>query len=108
MHFMCCNLCLIIPNMNLIYKITALCIACIFCYNSYSQPRPNIVKPPKINGVLKATTVANVNAKIHANSNSVFGTSNTHPNYNKKRQEQKSEIKTEDEPKNKKAKKQKK
>ena len=95
--------------MNLIYKISALFIVCVFSYNSYAQPgRPNIVKqPPKINGILKATTTAKVNAKIHANSNSVFTPANTHAN--KKNEQKKSEIKTEEEvKKNSKGKKQKK
>ena len=84
--------------MKLIYKTAAFVIACMFSCLTYAQ-RPNIVKqPPKINGVLKATTNAAINAKIHANSNSVFGTGNGNTNkYNKKNQPKKEDIKKEEE-----------
>lgn len=47
--------------------------------------RITVKQPPRINGVSKATSNAATKAKIHANSNSVFGTSKTHPKYDKKR-----------------------
>lgn len=91
----------IIPNkiiMKPIFKTAALLISILLSYNSHAQPgRSTIKQPPKINGVIKATTNANVNAKIHANSNSVFGASKTHPKYDKKAQPKKSEIKKTDE-----------
>ncbi|HUS02353.1 MAG TPA: hypothetical protein VMY77_11535 [Chitinophagaceae bacterium] len=70
----------------------------MFSCVAYAQ-RPNIVKqPPKINGVLKATTNAAMKVKIHANSNSVFGTGNSNNNkYNKKDQLKKEEIIKQDE-----------
>ena len=66
----------------------------IISNNLFAQPGHNMVKqPPRINGAVRATANANINAKIHANSNSVFGTGNAHPNYNKKDNPQKGEIK---------------
>jgi hypothetical protein len=79
--------------MNLKYKIASLIIPCLLSGYVYAQPgRPAVKQPPRINGVIKATTSASVNAKIHANSNSVFGTNKTHPNYNKKKVAKKDEI----------------
>ena len=99
---------IILPNMNLKYKIVTLLITCFFSYcASAQQGRPTIKQPPKINGVLKATTNASINAKIHANSNSVFGTAKTHPNYNKKKVVKKDEITHEADTKKSKSKKQK-
>ena len=78
--------------MKLINKTAALFLACMFSCLTYAQ-RPNIVKqPPKINGVLKATGNAAMKAKIHANSNSVFGTGNRNNKYNKKDLPKKDEI----------------
>lgn len=70
----------------------------------------NIVKQQQnTNGILRANNIANTNAKIHANSNSVFGTNNSSANYNKKNQPKKEEGKSEEETKrNNKVKKQKK
>lgn len=84
--------------MKLINKTAALFLACMFSCLTYAQ-RPNIVKqPPKINGVLKATTNAAMKVKIHANSNSVYGTGNNNTNkYNKKNPPKKDEIKKEEE-----------
>lgn len=87
--------------MKTIYKIITLFMAFLISNHLFAQPGRsshinNIVKQqPRINGILKATNNANANAKIHANSNSVFGTRNTHPNYNKKDQPKKDEIKDE-------------
>jgi hypothetical protein len=85
--------------MKLLIQSAVLFIACLFSCYVYAQPgRPNIVKqPPRINGVMKATTNAATNAKIHANSNSVFGTGNGQSNYNKKNQSKGEEIKKEEE-----------
>ena len=92
--------------MNPIYKTITGIIVCLFSHYLYAQPG-KVVKPPKIN-VVKVTSNAAVNAKIHANSNSVFGTAKTHPKYDKKTQAKKGEIKEEDtkkeEPKNRKGK----
>lgn len=83
--------------MKLINKAAALLLACMFSCFTYAQ-RPALVKqPPKMNGVLKATTNAAINAKIHANSNSVFGTGNSNNKYTKKNQPKKEVIKKEDE-----------
>lgn len=77
--------------------------------NLFAQPGHNLVKQPsRINGVARAIANANVNAKIHANSNSVFGTGNTHPNYNKKDQSRKEVAMDDGDIKKAKAKKQKK
>ena len=83
--------------MKLINNTAALFISCMFSCFTYAQ-RPNIVKqPPKLNGVLKATSNAAMNAKIHANSNSVFGAGNSNNKYNKKTQPKKEGIKKEEE-----------
>lgn len=84
--------------MKLFKNTAALVIACLFsCYIYAQTGRPNIKQPPRINGVLKATTNAAVKAKIHANSNSVFGTGNNNAKYNKKNQPKKEAIKKEEE-----------
>ena len=84
--------------MKPICKIIILFMAFLISNHLFAQPGRSlhsiqIIKQPRINGMLKTTTNANANAKIHANSNSVFGTGNTHPNYNKKNQPKKDEIK---------------
>ena len=75
-----------------------------------AQPGHGIKPPPKINvpNIPRVITNANVNTRIHANSNSVFGTGNTHPNYNKKTEPNKETVKVEGETKKSKTKKQKK
>ena len=84
--------------MNLLIKTATLAIACLFSYFTYAQPgRGAIKQPPRINGVLKATTNAAVKAKIHANSNSVFGTGTNNAKYNKKEQPKKEAVKKEEE-----------
>ena len=77
--------------MKALNKITFLLIVVFIISNKlFAQPGRNMVKqPPRINGVVRATATANINAKIHANSNSVFGNGNSHPNYSKKEQPQK-------------------
>ena len=80
----------------------------IISNNLSAQQGRGIKQPPKINGITTAINNANINAKIHANSNSVFGTANTHPNYNKKEQPKSSEIKDGNETKKSKVKKEKK
>ena len=89
--------------MRPIYKLIVISIICLYSYNVSAQPG-KIKQPPKISVV----KVPNVNVKVHANSNSVFGTGNTHPNYNKKTPPKKGEIKSEgDKEKNKEKKKKK-
>ena len=83
--------------MKSLYRIIALFTLFLFSNNLPAQHgHATIKQPPRINGVLKATSNATAKAKIHANSNSVFGTSKTHPKYDKK-QPQKGELKDEKE-----------
>ena len=71
--------------MKALYTILAFFMTFIVSADLYSQPGRKAVKqPPRINGVQKATSNATAKAKIHANSNSVFGTGTTHPKYDKK------------------------
>src|ERR1035437_3554136 len=84
--------------MKPICKIIILFMAFLISNHLFAQPERSshsiqIIKQPRINGMLKTTTNANANAKIHANSNSVFGTGNTRPNYNKKNQSNKQKKK---------------
>ena len=82
--------------MKVIYKIIGFFSAILISDHLFSQPvhTNNIVKQTQvINGILRATSNANSNVKLHANSNSVFGTSKTHPNYNNKDRPEKNEIK---------------
>ncbi|MEO7291729.1 MAG: hypothetical protein ABIW34_01405 [Ginsengibacter sp.] len=92
--------------MKPIYKIILVYITFLCSTRLFAQPGHNIVKQTKgINGILKATA----NARIHANSNSVFGAANNPTNYSKKDQRKKDEIKIDKEvQKNNKVKKQKK
>jgi hypothetical protein len=54
-------------------------------------PNLNIVKHTQnINAILRANGIAN--ARIHANSNSVFGTTNSSTNYTKKDPPKKEEV----------------
>jgi len=63
-------------------------------------PNLNIVKQQQnINGILRANNIANANARMHANSNSVFGTTNSSANYNKKDQPKKEDVNPEEETK---------
>ena len=72
--------------MKTLYKIITIFTLLLFFNNFPAQHVRSAVKqPPRINGVLKATSNAAAKAKIHANSNSVFGTSKTHPKYDKKK-----------------------
>ncbi len=59
----------------------------LISYNTLGQPgrNKNFVKLPQRMPISKP--------KIHANSNSVFGTGNTHPKYNNKAQPKNEEIK---------------
>lgn len=71
--------------MKALYKIITFFTLFLFSNDLLAQHRRIAVKqPPRINGVLKATSNTPAKAKIHANSNSVFGTSKTHPKYDKK------------------------
>lgn len=72
-----------------------------------AQPGHNIPKQPKIS-IPKVINIPQV--KVHANSNSVFRTPNTHPDNTKNTQPKKDDVKREDndkEVKQKKGKKQK-
>ena len=81
--------------MKSLYKIITLITLFLFSNNLPAQHgRIAVKQPPRINGVLKATSNAAAKVKIHANSNSVFGTSKTHPKYDKK-QSPKGELKDE-------------
>lgn len=97
------------------YKCILVLIGFLISNHIYAQPvrsghiNNSVKKQPTIklqtgtNGIRKAS----INAKIHANSNSVFGNGNTHPYYNNKNKPGKNEGK-EGEMKNNKEKKQKK
>ena len=69
------------------YKILVTIIALLSCNQLFAQHghsgnhnMAGIIRPqPRITGIINANANANSNAKIHANSNSVFGTGNTHP-----------------------------
>ena len=63
-------------------KFYTLCVLIVLCNIAIAQPGRNIKQPPKIKGV--PTAISNTKVKIHANSNSVYGTAKTHPNYSKK------------------------
>lgn len=93
--------------MKVLYNILCLLTAFFTSTTLSAQPGHVIKQPPKIN-VPKVIANATVNARIHANSNSVFGTGNTHPNYNKKSVPKKDDVKVEGETKKSKSKKQKK
>ena len=76
--------------MKAIYKIIIVCTALLSIADLFAQPGRNIAKQSQgINGILRATA----NARIHANSNSVFGMGNNHSNYSNKDQTKKNEIK---------------
>ena len=82
--------------MKTLFKIISIFTFFLFSNNLLAQPGRNVVKqPPRINGILKATNNATARVKIHANSNSVFGSKKTHPNYEKRNQSKKVVIKTE-------------
>ncbi len=85
-------------------------IVFIITNNSFAQSGHNNIgkQPPKINGIPKAISNANVNAKIHANSNSVVGAGNSQSNYNKTEPPKKEAIREEGEIKKSNVKKQKK
>ena len=87
------------------YKLILIIITA-FIYGHLAAQSGKIKQPPKVNVV--KISVTKVNTKIHANSNSVFGTGNTHPNYDKRTPPKKGEIKNNEEPKKIKAKKKKK
>ena len=111
--FYSCTYTLSVPKlliMKPIYKIIFVCITFFCCIDLFAQPRHNIVKQTQgINRILNAAANANVNARIHANSNSVFGAANNPPSYNRKDQPKNDEIKVNKEvQKNNKARKQKK
>lgn len=60
-----------------------------------------IIRPqPRVTGIFNATANANVNAKIHANSNSVFGTGNTHSTQLKREDERDNRKEDKEENKN--------
>ena len=78
--------------MKAIYKIIGFFTIMLLSNQLFSQRvhTNNIVKQTQgINGIVRATS----NARIHANSNSVFGTIKTQPNYDNKDQPKKDEIK---------------
>jgi hypothetical protein len=82
--------------MKTLFKIITIFTFFLFSNNLLAQPGRGVVKqPPRINGILKATNNATNRVKIHANSNTVIGTSKTHPNYDKK-QAKKGELKEEE------------
>ena len=85
--------------MKTLTKIIIVWTFVLFSDKLSAQPGHGLVKqPPKINGAIRAATNAGItaaNAKIHANSNSVFGTGNTKPDYNKKNQPKKQDVKSE-------------
>jgi hypothetical protein len=84
--------------MKPIYRFLIVCITLLSCAKLFAQPAKNIVKQTQVvNGILKATANANSNARIHANSNSVFGTANNHPSESNKDQPKKNEIKVDKE-----------
>ena len=91
------------------YKILVTIIALISCNQLLAQQRhsPNhnvttMIRPqPRITGIINANANANVNAKIHANSNSVFGTGNTSPSSQTKKDDDRN-IKKENKDENKK------
>jgi hypothetical protein len=77
-------------------KIISLFIVLLITINLSAQPRHGMVKPPpRINSAARAAVNASINARLHANSNSVFGIGNTHPNYSKKEEPKQEEIKDE-------------
>lgn len=81
-------------SMKPLYKIIGLFIAVLFSTTLYAQLGRGLVRqPPRITGVTRAASNAAVNARIHANSNSVFGAGNSHPKYNKTEQPAKEEVK---------------
>ena len=71
--------------MKSIYKVIIPLVLFLFNNNLFAQQ--------KIKGNLMATSIANTNVKIHANSNSVFSSANNPPSYAKKDQPKKDEIK---------------
>lgn len=83
----------IIPNMiNTMKTIITIITALLFCNCLEAQQGIKVVKqPPKVNGVLKATTNATTKVKIHANSNTVHGTGNTKSAYKKPAQKKSGE-----------------
>ncbi len=80
-------------------KIIFLILTVGFLYNcpvfaQGGRPPHKVVKQqPRVSGAISANTHANAKAKIHANSNSVFGSKKTHPNYEKRNQSKKGELK---------------
>jgi hypothetical protein len=84
--------------MQTLIKFIALFTALLIGYTLSAQPGRGLVRqPPRINGAARAAANAGINAaRIHANSNSVFGTGNTHPNYTKKEEPKKEEINKEE------------
>ncbi len=81
--------------MKTIYKYVGLVTAILISNYLSAQPGHglNIGKQqPRINGILNNV---NSNARIHANSNSVFVTNNYAANYNKRDQSKKEEGKEE-------------
>ena len=87
--------------MKTIHKPILSLIVFIMSNYLFAQQGPNLSiakQQQNINGILRANSIANANAKIHANSNSVFGTTNS-SSYNKKDPPKKEEVKTEEETK---------
>ncbi len=78
--------------MKVIFKIIALFMVFLISENLFAQQVhiSNIVKQQKV------TTAANTNAKVHANSNSIFGSGNTPSKYDKKKQPKNNEVKDEE------------
>ena len=88
--------------MKTLNKIITILILYLISNNLFAQPGHGMIKqPPRINGAMRGVTNASVNARIHANSNSVFGIGNSHPNYNKKEEPKKEERKDDGETKKK-------
>ena len=80
--------------MKTLNTIIAIFMALLIYKNVPAQPGRGMVKPPpRINGAIRAIANSSIQARIHANSNSVFGTGNTHANYTKKEEPKKEEIK---------------
>jgi hypothetical protein len=99
--------------MKTLTKIIIVWTFVLFSDKLSAQPGHGLVKqPPKINGAIRAATNAGItaaNAKIHANSNSVYGTGSTYKRTQPKQEEvKKDEIKDDAEVKKSKGKKQKK
>gem|GEM_PF-3869741 len=85
--------------MKTIFKPILLLILFLITNYLFAQQGHNlniVNQQQNINVILRANNIANANARIHANSNSVFGTTNSSVNYNKKDHPKKEELKPEE------------